>query len=155
MTEYIDGLDRATYMFAKDGRVFSPKNDDSKKIVAAFLGVVKQADELSCIVDEQVRGSVHNAKIKHIDTFAEATLSINYGGLHGYHAKVTLGNGQQVAVDGGSDTAIRRIVNYLKIPKPVEKKTPTRKVPVVTNDMVGAESHPHDQYAHLEQKFEE
>ncbi|MEM3154943.1 MAG: hypothetical protein QW165_05285 [Candidatus Woesearchaeota archaeon] len=151
MTEYISGLDKCTYIFSRDGKVFSPKNDNSRKSVAAFLDIVAQSNTLNCIVDEVSRGSVHTVKMTHIDTFAEATLSINYGGLYGYHAKITLSNGQQVSVQGGHETAMRKIANYLKNPQKAKKKI--CKVPVVREAVAVTDQH--DKYADLEAEFEE
>src|SRR5574342_576523 len=140
MTAYMNGFNTETYMFSKDGRIFSPKNNDSKSCIAAFLDIVGRSDDLGCIVDEAIKGSIVSVKATHVDTMGEAVLSINCGGLHGYHAKIMLG-GEQLSVHGGPETAIRKIVSYLKAPKPAEKKTPTRKVPVLNREDVGAEAH--------------
>jgi len=136
MTEYIDGLDRKTYDFSKDGKIASPKNNDSRTSIEAVLNVISRDNELGVIVEEATQGSVHNVKLIQIDTRAEATLSINYGGNNGYHAKFTLGNGQQVSPHGGSDTVVRKIVNYLKNPKQQEAKKKTGKFPAVVRDAV-------------------
>ncbi len=157
MTEYISSLDRKTYNFSKDGKMAEPKNKDSRSSIEAVLTIISRDDELGVIVDEATQGSVHNVKLTQVDTQAEAVLSINYGGTNGYHAKVTLGNGEQVSAHGGSDTVVRKVVNYLKDPKnqPVKKKT--GKFPAVSREAVTVpEADDSDnKYAHLEDELEQ
>jgi len=153
MTDYIDGLDRKTYDFSKDGKIATPKNNDSRTSIEAVLSVIARDNELGVIVDEATQGSVHNVKLTQIDTRAEAVLSINYGGNNGYHAKVTLGNGEQVSPHGGSDTVVRKIVNYLKNPTQQEVKKKTGKFPVVGRDAIMVPDLDH-KYSDLEADFE-
>ncbi len=153
MDDYIIGLDRTTYDFSKDGKIARPKNDDSHKSIKAVFSVLDRAEEIGVIVDEVTKGSVHMVKLTHVDTRAEAVLSINYGGSKGYHAKVILGNGQQVSVENGSDIA-RKIANYLKAPKQHEAKKKTGKVPIVGRELVTVLD-ARDKYDDLEKEFEE
>ncbi len=150
----ITGLDTVTYDFSKEGRLLKPKNNVSCGSIAAFLGIMEKSDDLGCIVEESTKGSVLSVKATNVGTLAEATLTINYGGRYGYHAKVMLGNGDQVSVEGGSETAMRRIVNYLNDPQSVERKRLTSKQPVrVPADDV--EPDPSCRFAYLEDEFAE
>jgi len=151
----ITGLNTATYDFSKEGRLLKPKNSASCGSIAAFLGIMEKSDDLGCIVEESTKGSVLSMKATNIDTLAEATLTINYGGRYGYHAKVMLGSGDQVSVEGGSETAMRRIINYLNNPQSVEKKRATDKQPVRVSADDGETDPFYRRFGHLEDEFAE
>ena len=160
MTAYINGLDtskdiktdKPKYAFSKDGRVALPKNKESYDTIDGVVSVLVRDDELGVIIDEITQGSVQNVKLTQIDTSAEAVLSINYGGTNGYHARVTLGNGEKVSAQGGAETVVRKIVNYLSAPKQEVKKK-TGKFPVVSRETVTVPE-AEDRYSHLEAEFE-
>ncbi len=134
VSEYLAGLNRATYYFSADGRISQPKNPSSRVSIEAFVKVLDLRG-LEYTVEERTGGSVHTCSIKQND--AVASLQVNYGGNHGYHAKVVLKakDGQrELGVQNGVDVAARKILKYLEDPSSVERTTRMKK-PRVDNTL--------------------
>ncbi len=134
VSEYLAGLNRATYDFSADGRIAQPKNQSSQISIEAFVKVLDLRG-LEYTVEEQTGGSVHTCSIKQNE--AVASLQVNYGGSHGYHAKVVFKakDGQrELNAQNGVDVAARKILKYLEDPSSVERTTRMKK-PKVDNTL--------------------
>ena len=123
----IPELDKGDYTF-NNGASYVPKSDDARASVDAFLQVADDASLAdTCIVDRLDERTTTTFVLTNVENYGRVELRINYGGdSNGYHAKVVLvadKQQKQVSVDGGIESAVRKIRSFLGNPIIDKKKT--------------------------------
>ncbi|VVB81929.1 Uncharacterised protein [uncultured archaeon] len=147
---YLQGLSRETYDLSVDGKTLHPKREDSRVSVAAFLRVLDNSN-LDSVVESFDDKTTLGATLLNVSTGASAVLSVNYGGLKGYTAKVLMernGVQQELAVDGGVDAAERKLAKVLH--DPAAKLVERKKKKTTSFDLRAIRD---EEYPYLEGKF--